>query len=368
MKPFDVRAARIIATALLIAAVLAFIYAARHTLLLFLFAIFFAYLIEPLLERAQTWARISRGKAIVVVYVVIFGGIGLFVVLVGPRLAREATKLAQSLPSLYERVSTGQIAYQIGSQRGWSQETKTKLQHILSSPEVKNAVLRWGETLARRVADLGRSAWWLALIPILAVFFLRDGRRFVEDMLQLLERRRQRQFLRGVLDDINLMLAHFLRAQMVLAALSLCAYTLVLLLLGLSFAVLLGVVGGVLEFIPIVGPLVAAALIVGMAVATGYHHLIFIVLFLGAWRVVQDYVNMPRIMGRHIELHPLATLFGVLVGAEIAGIIGVYLSVPIMATLGILWRRWRAYEASIPEHVVVPQGEQPPPAKTERAA
>ena len=369
MHWFDSRAARVILTALLIAAGLAFIYAARRTLLLFLFAIFFAYLIEPLVERTQVWAKVSRGKGIAIVYLVIFGGIGLFATLVGPRLGRESTKLAQSLPAQYEKISTGQIAWQIGTQHGWSQESKAKLQQLLASPAVKQAVLRWGESIASRLAEVGRNAWWLALIPILAVFFLRDGSKFVEDMVQLLERRRQRQFLRGVLEDINLMLAHFLRAQLLLAALSLGFYTIGLLLLRVSFAVLLGVVGGVLEFIPIVGPLVAFALIVGIAVATGYKHMILIVLFLAAWRVLQDYYNAPKVMGRHVELHPLATLFGVLVGAEIGGVVGVYLSVPAIATLRILWRRWRAYEAATPGHVVVPSAEEPAPAaRTEHAA
>lgn len=76
-----------------------------------------------------------------------------------------------------------------------------------------------------------------------------------------------------------------------------------------------------------------------------YGHVIVLVLFLGAWRLVQDYVNAPRIMGSQIELYPLAVLFGVLAGAEVGGVVGVYLSIPTMACLRILWRRWRLYAA-----------------------
>ena len=105
----------------------------------------------------------------------------------------------------------------------------------------------------------------------------------------------------------------------------------------------LGVVGGALEFIPVVGPLVAAIVIAFIALLTAYKHLLVLLIFLGAWRLVQDYVNAPRIMGRQTELHPLAALFGVLAGAEIAGVVGVYLSIPIMASLRIVWRHWRTY-------------------------
>ena len=98
-----------------------------------------------------------------------------------------------------------------------------------------------------------------------------------------------------------------------------------------------------MEFIPVAGPLVAALVILGVAFLTGYHHLLVIALFLALWRLVQDYVNSPRVMGGKLELHPLAALFAILAGGEIAGVIGVYLSIPIMAALRILWRRWQKY-------------------------
>ena len=68
-----------------------------------------------------------------------------------------------------------------------------------------------------------------------------------------------------------------------------------------------------------------------------------LLIFLAAWRMVQDYVISPRIMGQSMELHPLAAIFGVLAGGEIAGVLGIYLSIPIMASLRIVWRRWRLY-------------------------
>jgi len=101
--------------------------------------------------------------------------------------------------------------------------------------------------------------------------------------------------------------------------------------------------GGIHEFIPVVGPLVASVLILGVALLTGYPHWIVILSFLIAWRLTQDYVVSPRVMGKTMELHPLAAIFGVLAGGEIAGVLGVYLSIPVMASLRIVWRRWRMY-------------------------
>src|SRR5262249_7423327 len=98
-----------------------------------------------------------------------------------------------------------------------------------------------------------------------------------------------------------------------------------------------------MEFVPVVGPLVAAALILGVGILMSYPHILIVLLFLGAWRLIQDYVISPRVMGEKMELHPLAAIFGVLAGGEIAGVLGVYLSIPIMASLRIVWRRWQLY-------------------------
>ena len=80
-------------------------------------------------------------------------------------------------------------------------------------------------------------------------------------------------------------------------------------------------------------------------------------MFLGLWRLVQDYLLVPRVMGNKVELHPLAAIVAVLMGNEIAGVIGVYLSIPVAATLRILWVRWqhrRALEGTAKELVGEP--------------
>jgi predicted PurR-regulated permease PerM len=100
--------------------------------------------------------------------------------------------------------------------------------------------------------------------------------------------------------------------------------------------------------------LVTAATILGVAFLANYPHLLLVAIFLGVWRLIQDYVTSPRIMGSKVELHPLAALFAVLVGAEIGGVLGVYLSVPAVATLRILYRRLQRYSQA-QDDMVAPQ-------------
>jgi predicted PurR-regulated permease PerM len=351
---FDTKTARVLATILLFLAVGAFCWGARQTLIAFLFAIFFAYLLDPLVKLLMRTrvGRDHRGRSILIVYLVLLGALALLFTLTGPRLAAEARSLAERLPTLLEGVTSGQIAHQIGNQRGWSAHTQLRAEQFLAGHSA--AILGWARDLGSRAAGLATNAIWLILIPILAIFFLRDGREFAESIIQTADRRAQRQLLRGIIDDLHQMLAAYIRAQLILAAITIVAYTIVLTILRAPYSYVLGVVGGMMEFVPVVGPFVAALSILGIAFLSNYQHLLILAIFLGVWRLLQDYVNSPRIMGSQVELHPLAALFAVLVGAEIAGVVGVYLSVPIIAALRILYRRWETYE-SLQQQVIPPK-------------
>jgi len=336
----DSRTVKVLLTFLLFALALAFLYVARQTLILFLFAIFFAYLINPAVVRLQKLVR-GRGRAIALIYLLLLIALVLFGFFVGPRITRQAARLGEALPSLMDKVGSGQIVRDIGSQHGWSFDTQQRIQESLINH--KDQLSSLAQRIGVRVAESAKEVWVLFLVPILAIFLLRDGGNFHEFIISVVQSRSQREFLQDVLGDLNQMLAQFIRSQLTLAALSLVAYTSFLAAMGVPYALVLGTAGGVLEFVPVVGPLVAGAAMMTVAVLAGYPHWLLLLLFLLVWRGVQDYVISPRIMGGSVQLHPLAAIFGVLAGGEMAGVLGVYLSIPVMASLRIVWRRWRIF-------------------------
>ena len=336
----DARTARVLTTVLVFALVLGFLYVARQTLIAFLFAIFFAYLVDPAVSRVQRWTR-SRGAAIAVIYLLILVFLVTLFFFVGPKIAHQTQRLTATLPGLLDQLSSGNIAETLGREHGWSGNTIVQTRAFLASHRTQ--FLGLVQRLGLRAAEVAKDSWLLVLIPILAAFFLKDGSTFSETALTFVHTRPQREFFEGVRADLNQMLAHFIRAQLTLAALTLVAYTSFLGAMRVPYAAVLGTAGGMLEFIPVVGPLVAAVIIIGVSLLTSYPHWIILLVFLGAWRLMQDYVISPRIMGRSLELHPLAALFGVLAGGEIAGVLGIYLSIPVMASLRIVARRWQLY-------------------------
>jgi predicted PurR-regulated permease PerM len=327
-------------TVLLFALGMGFLYVTRDTLIAFLFAIFFAYLMSPLVNNLEKLLK-SRGLAIAVIYTLLLALVIVFFVIVGPKVTREAARLGQALPGLLEKLSSGEITDKLEQQHGWSHGTTVVVQGFLVSHQ--SDITQLVQRVGLRTADVAKQAWLLFVVPLLSIFFLKDGRAFSEFLLTTIQSRPQREFLQNVLNDLNQMLAHFIRAQLTLAALSLVVYSAFLGIMGVQYALVLGTIGGVLEFIPVVGPLFAGLTIVTVALLTSYPHWLVIVIFLVVWRGIQDYVSSPHIMGESMELHPLAAIFGVMAGAEIAGILGIYLSIPVMASLRIVFRRWRLY-------------------------
>jgi predicted PurR-regulated permease PerM len=340
MSLIDGRTTRVLFTVFLFAVAMGFLYVARRTLIAFLFAVFFAYLVDPAVSRVEKWTK-GRPSAIAGIYFLIVVFLGTFFFFVGPKIGHETQKLTESLPTLLEKVSSGQIAEQIGAEHGLSVATRRQLGTFLVAH--RGDLLQLAQRIGLRIAEVAQKSWLLVLVPILAGFFLKDGHIFSQVALSFVHAKPQREFLQGVISDLNQMLADFIRAQLTLAALSWMAYAAFLGLMRVPYALMLGTAGGILEFIPVVGPLVAAALILGVVLLTSFQHWLVVLIFLIAWRLVQDYAVTPRIMGKSMELHPLAAIFGVLAGGEIAGVLGVYLSIPVMASLRIVWRRWRMY-------------------------
>ncbi len=342
---WDPRTGRVLSTTLIFVIVLAFFHAARETLTLFLFAILFAYFLAPLVGWLQGPLR-GRGRAILVVYAVLIGLLVMVGFIAGPSIGEESKDLTLSLPSLLDRLASGELVQEFGRAHHLKPAVSHEIQGFLVSH--RNDILGYGKSLGSRLAQPAQHIWWLVLIPILSLFFLRQGNHIAEGAVELGRSPTERGMIRGLLDDVNVMLGSYIRAQIILATLTLLAYTIALSLMRVPYAFVLAPIAGFLEFIPVVGPAVAAVSILTIAVLAGYSHALWLIFFLGMWRLMQDYVSAPRIMGKSLEINPLLQIFAVLAGGEIAGVVGALISVPVVATIRILARRVRSHEASAP--------------------
>ena len=151
--------------------------------------------------------------------------------------------------------------------------------------------------------------------------------------------------LEDILDDVHQLLSKYIRALILLSIASFIAWLAFLTLMHYHYELLLAGLAGVLEFIPVVGPLAAGAIILIVCAITGSGGLLWIVVFWACYRIFQDYVLNPYLMSAGVEVHPLLVLLGVLAGERIGGIPGMFFSVPVIAILKAVYTRMKREHA-----------------------
>ena len=344
---------RIVVILLAVAAFLWILYKLTTVLLLLVLSIFFAYLIAPLVDLVQQPLRIRqkeyripRGLAIGVVYVIVFVGGGIALYLLLPQLAAQFPEFKQQAIAYYKTITGyGDRISQYSKEHRMPEGITTALNNT-----VLGLIARGGEMATaafERVLGWIIFLPWIVLVPILSFFLLKDADSFRRSALAMLPRGRLRWRGDEFFQDINSTLAAYIRAQLTACLLVGILCSIGFALIGLPSPLVLGLLAGMLEFVPLVGPLVVAILVAVLAMLHwGLGMAVVVLLFLGVLRIVQDYVIYPRIIGQGIHLHPLAVILAILAGAEIAGVAGIFLAIPVIAILTVSYRHWLEHRGS----------------------
>lgn len=345
MLGLDSRSARTAWTMFVVALVLFVLYNIRRVLLIFVLAILFAYLLSPVVNLIDRFSprRVSRTWALAAVYVVLIALLILFGSLIGTQVSQEASSLTARFPELVKKMEAGLEA----PGPAWFEPVRGPLLNLLREhlPSLASVTVSLLQQVTTHVLSILSGAIVVVLVPILAFFFLKDGNELRAAILAMVGGDRGAIF-EDIFADAHQLLGRFIRALVLLSVATLAAYSLFFTLLGLPYGVLLASLAAVLEFIPAVGPFAGIAIIVLVAVFSGFGHLLLILAFLLGYRIFQDYVLSPHLMSAGVALHPLLVVFGALAGGEIAGIPGMFLSVPVMAILRVLYVRTRKASAA----------------------
>jgi predicted PurR-regulated permease PerM len=332
----DRRTLNMLLTTLLFAVVLATVYVARGVLIVFAFAILLAYLIDPVVRFLQSHAlffRKLRGPHVLEAYLTFLICLAFLGHALAPGLTSGNGKLFKTAPALIESLSTGEIAESIGQKYHWNEAQRWQLkQFLIDHREFTLHFIQDAEGFASNAAAAA------VVVPILAIFFLAEGRVITDAFIQLFFTENNRPSVREIADELNVGLRRYIRAKVILAVWSFAFYAAAMLLARFPHAVALAALGGALEFIPVAGWMSSAAVIVTVGVFT-HSHWIWMAALLGVWRLTMDYFISPRVVGHNLEVHPLLVILAVMVGAKIDGIVGIYLSIPLIVVVCVLWQK-----------------------------
>lgn len=335
MLAFDTRAAKIAWSVSLVGLALFALYSVRRSLLIFVLAVFFSYLLYPAVRRLEGWMprRVSRTVSTAVVYVLLLLMLAGLLGWIGPPIAEQASRLAEQLPAL---IRDPTVIDRVPLP-AWLMPYRTRIAEFVR--EQLQSGTAYALPLARQVGQyaigIASNLLFVVLIPILAFLFIKEGAAMRDRFLDWTADRGTFSMWRRIVDDLDLLLGRYIRALLILAVATLVSYAAFFSIVGVPYGLLLAVAAGVLEFIPVIGPLVAAVTVVVVAGLSGFPHLLWLVGFVAVYRMFQDYVLNPALMSGGVAVPPLLVLFGLLAGEELAGVAGIFLSVPVLAAAKI---------------------------------
>ena len=345
MFGWDFKVAKAAWTVGLVAIAFYLAYAVRKTFLIFVLALLVAYMIAPLVNLIERykWRRVPRGASVFLAFALVIGLVGLGAMLVAPVVSSEAQKLTEQLSKLSEN---SQIANRIPLP-GWLEQYRERIgafvQHNVEAGAA--AALPYAKDVGGRVITIAGNAIFVVLIPIVALIFVKDGPDIRDTLLRELASWKSRDRFARILADLHDALGKYVRALGLLCLATLAAYGIFFSVMGVPYGILLAAIAAILEIIPLMGPLAAAAIALFIAGVSGYEHLLWIAGFIVAYRIFQDYVLSPLLMKGNIGIHPALVIFGLLAGEQLGGVAGIFLSIPVIAALLILEKDVRSAQS-----------------------
>jgi len=325
---------------LLLLAIGATVYLLSPVLMPFVVAALFAYLADPIVDRLERW--MGRGVAVSLVFLVVAIVFVAVVLLLVPLIERQIGAFLTQLPTWIDWFQTRATPW-LEARFGISPD-------VLDTQKIIGALqANWKEaggfaaTVLGKVSKSGMAVvGWalnLVMIPVVAFYLLRDWDVLVERIHALIPRSIEPVVSRlsRESDDV---LGAFLRGQLsVMVALGLF-YGAGLWLVGVSVGPLIGMIAGLISFVPYLGAItgVVMGVIAALVQYQDWYHVLLVLGVFAIGQTLEGYVLVPRLVGEKIGLHPVAVIFAVLAGGELFGFIGVLLALPVASVVMVLLR------------------------------
>jgi len=343
---------RWVLVALLVCALGWLFYALRGVLTPLFAAFLIAYVLDPVVDKLEA-RKIPRALAIVILLAALLGVVGLFIMLVLPGVVRDIAGFVRVLPH--------QMTMALQRAEPWLARYDIHLPHSVSEALAQyqvdakdiaqraiapaGAILRW---IVGGTSSLIGALGTIFVVPVVSFYLLYDFDRMKAAATALVPNEWRAPVV-DIANEIDETLGHFVRGQLIVMAILGVLYAVAYSLLGVRLAIPIGIVAGLIAFIPYVGSATAllTALLLSLVDFTGWGKVVGVIAAYIVIQLLEGFVITPRIVGEKVGLPPVWVLIALLVGAELFGFLGVLLALPTAAVLKIfVMRGLRQYRAS----------------------
>jgi predicted PurR-regulated permease PerM len=325
---------RVVGILLATAIVLEVLWLARHVLTWIFIALFLALALNPAVDRLE--ARLKRrAVATGIVYIAALAliiGIGFLFI---PTLVDQVNDFAGKVPSYLDDLTKGR------GRLGFLQEKYHLVDKARKALQEGGASKLFGFSGAALSLAAGVVNAVLATVTIafLTLFMLLEGRRWIESFFSLLPPAPQRRW-RAVGHDIYRTVGGYVTGNLLISLIAGGLTTIVLLIVGVPYAVALGLIVAILDLIPLAGATIAAIIVGGVAFLHSIPAGIIVIVFFILYQQVENHILQPVVYGRTVQLSPLVVLIAVLIGAQLAGVLGALAAIPVAGSLQVIFLDW----------------------------
>lgn len=308
----------------------------------FSFALMLAYFFDPL-YRYLIHKKVPRVLAIIVVFGIIIALLILTIVFLIPSMINQLNILYKEIPNFIENYQNLILSIKPQLSKFINPaDVEILLKESLS--ELQKGVLGFSQTIIIYLSNIVSSiTFGIVIIPLILFYLMRDLVIFKENLYIFVSRENKKEF-KEVLEEIDRIVSGFIRGRIIVCFIVGTLIGIGLYFLNLKFALIIGIVSGIFNFIPYLGPIVGVVLALIFALGQPWWTLLMIVvLFVLVNQLEAIYLN-PNILGKGLGLHPLTVILSILICGQLLGILGVLVAVPLAAILKVLAIRYLVRE------------------------
>jgi predicted PurR-regulated permease PerM len=322
-------------------AVVAIYFKAEQVLIWAFVALMLALALNPGVELLMRHGVRRRGVATAIVYLLVTAFIVALGALIIPTLIQQITDLIDAVPGYVQDLTAGR------GPLGFLERDYHVVERVKEAVSGKGGKSAGATALAggaQTALDVTRSVITfiaaVVTITFLTLFMLLEGPSWIQSSIELLPESRRPRW-RAIADDVYHMVGRYVTGNLLISLIAGSAAAIVLLALGVPFALALGLLVAILDLIPLAGATLAAVVVTLVALAHSTSAAIIVIVFFVVYQQIENHILQPLIYGRTVRLSPLAILLSVLIGSQVAGVIGALAAIPVGGTIQILLDHWR---------------------------
>lgn len=302
----------------------------------FMLAIFFYYLLRPLVNLFESY-KVNKNLSVLIIFFVITVMIGGFIIGVWPLLRAEVVNLLHNAPTIF--LALRELVEEWDRAGFFSQNTPVDENPLTRLTESLSTGFTWLMNYMLNFISLASNFMViLCTFPLILFFMLKEGANFPSTMVHFIPKRFREEVVE-IMEDIDRALNSFILGRVLVnVALGILMY-IGFLFIDLPYALLLSVVAIILNFIPFIGAFLSAIPVVIIGFIQSPSIAIWSLVVILLTQQIQDNILSPYIFGKQLDIHPLTTIILVLVGGDLAGILGMLLVIPLYVIIKIIFKK-----------------------------